>query len=275
MTPGFFQILVFGAPYVLSPRAGMLPGSTAAPGGYDAASSCRGLKGIGWACEVAAMLPRTPPDSPTLFEAIPLVPDFSLELAAAKAGHWPVAGTDEAGRGPLAGPVVAAAVILDPDNIPPGLNDSKKLTASQRDALFDLILATAEVSIAASGPRHIDEKNILRASLDAMRRAVAGLAVAPAYVVADGRDVPKGLACPGKAVIKGDARSVSIAAASIVAKVTRDRMMARAGLVFPAYGFAKHAGYGTAQHRKAIETNGPCPLHRMSFRPLRRDDGEQ
>ncbi len=217
------------------------------------------------------MLPRTPPDSPKLFEEIPLAPDFNLELLARKAGHWPVAGTDEAGRGPLAGPVVAAAVILDPDNIPEGLNDSKKLTAKQREALFDAIIATSEVSIAASGPRHIDDRNILRASLDAMRRAVAGLSVAPAYVLADGRDVPQGLSCPGKAVIKGDSRSVSIAAASIIAKVTRDRMMARAHLVFPAYGFAKHAGYGTAQHRNGIDEHGPCSLHRMSFRPLRKD----
>lgn len=217
------------------------------------------------------MSPRTSPDSPTLFDSIPPVPDFSIELMARKAGHWPVAGTDEAGRGPLAGPVVAAAVILDPDKIPDGLNDSKKLTLKQRDALFEAIMRTSVVSIASSGPRHIDERNILRASLDAMRRAVAGLEIPAAYVLADGRDVPPGLTCPGKAVIKGDARSVSIAAASIIAKVTRDRMMARSGLVYPEYGFAKHAGYGTAAHRAGIETHGPCPLHRMSFRPLRKD----
>jgi len=207
-----------------------------------------------------------------LFEEVPLVPDFSLELLARQAGHWPVAGTDEAGRGPLAGPVVAAAVILDPNNIPDGLNDSKQLTALQREVLFEAIMETAEVSIAASSPRHIDERNILRASLDAMRRAVAGLAVTPSYVLADGRDVPQGLCCPGKAVIQGDARSVSIAAASIIAKVTRDRMMARAHHVFPVYGFANHVGYGTPQHRAGIEAHGPCSLHRMSFRPLRKDD---
>ncbi len=217
------------------------------------------------------MLVRTPPDSPMLFDS-PLTCDFSLELAARDAGHWPVAGTDEAGRGPLAGPVVAAAVILDPDNIPDGLNDSKKLSLKQREALFEAIMATAHVSIASSGPRLIDEINILRASLDAMRRAVACLPVAPAHVLVDGRDVPKGLSCSGKAVIKGDSRSVSIAAASIIAKVTRDRMMERAGLVYPAYGFAKHAGYGTKQHRDAIISDGPCPLHRMSFRPLKKDD---
>jgi ribonuclease HII len=217
------------------------------------------------------MLQSTPPDSPSLFDLVPPVPDFSLELAARKAGHWPVAGTDEAGRGPLAGPVVAAAVILDPEHIPQGLNDSKQLSLKERERLFEDILATAHVSIAASGPRHIDEKNILRASLDAMRRAIAGLSLAPAMVLADGRDVPPGLACPGKAVIKGDARSVSIAAASIIAKVTRDRMMTRADLVYPAYGFDAHAGYGTARHRAAIDTSGPCPLHRMTFRPLRKD----
>ncbi|AYC99827.1 ribonuclease HII [Neorhizobium sp. NCHU2750] len=215
---------------------------------------------------------RTPPDSPMLFDPSALACDFSLELAARKAGHWPVAGTDEAGRGPLAGPVVAAAVILDPDNIPAGLNDSKKLSLKQREKLFEAIMATAHVSIASSGPALIDGINILRASLDAMRRAVAGLAVAPAHVLVDGRDVPKGLSCSGQAVIKGDSRSVSIAAASIIAKVTRDRMMERAGLVYPAYGFAKHAGYGTKQHRDAIIADGPCPLHRMSFRPLKVDD---
>jgi len=216
------------------------------------------------------MLVRTPPDSPMLFDK-PITCDFSLELSARKAGHWPVAGTDEAGRGPLAGPVVAAAVILDPDNIPFGLNDSKQLSLAKREQLFEAIMATAHVSIASSGPRLIDEINILRASLDAMRRAVAGLPLAPAHVLIDGRDVPKGLSCSGQAVIKGDSRSVSIAAASIIAKVTRDRMMERAGIVYPAYGFAKHAGYGTKQHRDAIIADGPCPLHRMSFRPLKKD----
>jgi ribonuclease HII len=113
--------------------------------------------------------------------------------------------------------------------------------------------------------------NILRASLDAMRRSILGLTTSPAIILADGRDVPSGIACPGRAVIKGDARSVSIAAASIVAKVMRDRMMEQAGELFPHYGFAGHAGYGTAAHRRAIEQHGACPLHRMSFRPLRQD----
>ncbi|MCO5731117.1 ribonuclease HII [Rhizobium sp. SSA_523] len=212
---------------------------------------------------------RATPDDPEGLS--PLRPDFSLELAARAAGHWPVAGTDEAGRGPLAGPVVAAAVILDPDRIPEGLDDSKRLTSRQREHLFEEIMATAEVCIASAGPRLIDERNILRASLDAMRRAVRGLSLPPAYVLTDGRDIPPGLDCAAKAVIGGDSRSVSIAAASIIAKVTRDRMMARAHLVYPAYGFVSHAGYATAQHRNAIDAEGPCPLHRMSFRPLRKE----
>jgi len=214
---------------------------------------------------------RTPPDSPLLFEDVPLTPDFKLELKARKAGHWPVAGADEAGRGPLAGPVVAAAVILDPKRIPEGLNDSKQLSAARREELFVQILATATVSIASSSATRIDDTDIRKASLDAMRRAICGLSIPAAYVLTDGLDVPQGLDCPGQAVVKGDARSVSIAAASIVAKVTRDRMMSRAHLVFPDYGFAAHAGYGTAQHRAGIEAHGPCPLHRMTFRPLRKD----
>ena len=212
---------------------------------------------------------RTPPDSPGLFPDLPLVPDFSLESRAKRRGSWPVAGTDEAGRGPLAGPVVAAAVILDPKRIPEGLNDSKKLSASQREALYQVILREATVSIASSSPRRIDLIDIRKASLDAMRRAVAGLDQEARHVLADGRDVPPGLICAGEAVVKGDARSVSIAAASIVAKVMRDRMMVRAGLVYPDYGFEVHAGYGTDRHRSAIVTQGPCPLHRMSFRPLK------
>lgn len=222
-------------------------------------------------CELRRMSRRAPPDSPMLFEDIPLVPTFELELIARRAGHWPVAGADEVGRGPLAGPVVAAAVILDPERIPNGLNDSKQLSAARREELFVEILATATVSIASSSATRIDTTDIRKASLDAMRRAICGLAMPASYVLTDGLDVPTGLACPGKAVVKGDARSFSIAAASIVAKVTRDRMMTRAGVVFPAYGFAAHAGYGTAQHRAGIEEHGPCSLHRMSFRPLRKE----
>lgn len=212
---------------------------------------------------------NTASDSPALFDLTGTGPDFSLELEAQKRGEWPVAGTDEAGRGPLAGPVVAAAVILDPDNIPEGLNDSKKLSKARREFLFERILETSQVSIASSGPALIDRMNILRASLDAMRRAVVGLQSPPALVLADGRDIPPGIGCAGKAVIKGDGRSVSIAAASIVAKVTRDRMMEKAGSIHPAYGFEAHSGYGTPTHLRAIAANGPCILHRMSFRPMR------
>jgi ribonuclease HII len=218
------------------------------------------------------MKSRTPPDSPDLFAGLPAGPSFEFEQLAERRGLFPVAGTDEAGRGPLAGPVVAAAVILDPRNTPSGLNDSKKLSAAQRESLFDAILETSVVSIASSSPRHIDRRDIRKASLDAMRRAVAGLAVAPRHVLVDGRDVPPSLTASAQALVKGDSRSLSIAAASIVAKVMRDRMMARAGLVHPAYGFEIHAGYGTERHRSAIAVHGPCPLHRMSFRPLRTDD---
>ncbi|WLS09462.1 ribonuclease HII [Shinella sumterensis] len=216
------------------------------------------------------MAKSTSSDSRLLFD-MPEGPDFSMEMAARKRGLWPVAGTDEAGRGPLAGPVVAAAVVLDPDNIPEGLHDSKQLSAARREMLFARIMETAFVSVASSSSRRIDTIDIRKASLDAMRRAVAGLEVAPKLVLTDGRDVPPGLACEGRAVVKGDALSVSISAASIVAKVMRDRMMARAEETYPGYGFAVHAGYATQVHRTAIESIGPCRLHRMSFRPLRKE----
>jgi ribonuclease HII len=213
---------------------------------------------------------RMPADSPTLF-SLASAPVLSFEDEAVKQGFLHIAGADEAGRGPLAGPVVAAAVIVDRDDIPKGLNDSKKLTAKTREALFDQILKTSIVAVASSSAATIDRTDIRKASLEAMRKALALLAIKPDFALIDGRDIPPGLHCPGKALVKGDARSLSIAAASIVAKVTRDRMMARAGLVFPAYGFGKHAGYGTANHRAAIATEGASPLHRMSFRPLRKD----
>ncbi|MFD1327381.1 ribonuclease HII [Mycoplana ramosa] len=213
---------------------------------------------------------RATTDSPLLFD-LPEGPDFLMELAARKAGQWPVAGADEAGRGPLAGPVVAAAVILDPERIPDGLHDSKQLTAAKREALFAAIMATAMVTVASSSARRIDRTDIRKASLDAMRRAVNALPVRPGLVLTDGLDVPPGLGCDGRAVVKGDARVLSIAAASIVAKVIRDRMMARAETTYPAYGFSAHAGYATERHRDAIGQFGPCVLHRMSFRPFRSD----
>ena len=184
-------------------------------------------------------------------------------------GFMPIAGADEAGRGPLAGPVVASAVILDPARIPAGLNDSKQLTAARREELFAEILATSEVAISSLSAGSIDRYNILRASLEAMRRAVASLPRTARFVLVDGRDIPAGLSCPAKALVKGDARSYSIAAASIVAKVTRDRMMRAAGMTFPHYGFEQHAGYATEVHREAIKAHGPCAIHRMSFSPFK------
>ncbi len=214
---------------------------------------------------------RARPDSPLLFD-LPIRPDFSLEKAARRDGFWPVAGTDEAGRGPLAGPVAAAAVILDPDDIPEGLDDSKRLDAAAREAAFADILARATaISFASLCAGSIDAGDIRKASLEAMRRAVACLSLPPLMVLADGRDVPPGLPCHGRAVVKGDQRSQSIAAASIVAKVMRDRMMAHAGGCDGRYGFEIHMGYATARHRSAIGEHGPMPrLHRLSFAPFRR-----
>jgi ribonuclease HII len=198
-----------------------------------------------------------------------IVPTFRFEKGLMRDGFLPVAGVDEAGRGPLAGPVVASAVILDPRRIPKGLNDSKQLTAARREELYEEILATADVAISSLSAIAIDRTNILKASLEAMRRAVASLPKRARFVLIDGRDVPPGLTCPGKALVKGDARSFSIAAASIVAKVTRDRMMQAAGLTFPQYGFEQHAGYATEVHRAAITNHGPCAIHRMTFSPFR------
>ena len=197
-------------------------------------------------------------------------PDYTLETRLAEQGCRLVAGADEAGRGPLAGPVVAAAVILDPANIPPGLNDSKKLTAKRREVLFDEIATTSLAVCWHSANREtIDQLNILRASLDAMAQALNGLPTGYDHALIDGRDVPPGLVAPAQAVIKGDARSVSVAAASIIAKVIRDRMMVRADPIFPAFGFAGHKGYGSRKHLDAIREQGPCPLHRRSFSPMK------
>ncbi|MCR4268635.1 ribonuclease HII [Nitratireductor sp. ZSWI3] len=213
---------------------------------------------------------RARSDSPPLFD-LPVRPDFHMEAGLMREGHMPVAGLDEAGRGPLAGPVVAAAVILDKDRVPEGLDDSKRLTAEAREVLFRAIVETAvSVSVASLSASSIDGSDILRASLEAMRRAVAGLCTEPRFALADGRDIPPGLPCPARAVVKGDQRSQSIAAASIVAKVTRDRMMARAAFVAPHHGFEAHMGYATKRHRLAISEHGPVlRLHRMSFAPLR------
>jgi len=198
---------------------------------------------------------------------LPSGPDFAREKKIMRRGVTPVAGCDEAGRGPLAGPVVAAAVILDPKKIPAGLNDSKQLSKHAREALFEEICATAHISVASISARFIDQSDIRKASLEAMRRAVLGLSLAPRHVLVDGRDLPA-LPCDGDAVIGGDGLSVSIAAASIIAKVTRDRMMERVGIALPAYGFEAHMGYGTKQHRDAIAAHGPCAYHRLSFSPF-------
>ncbi|MEM8840000.1 MAG: ribonuclease HII [Pseudomonadota bacterium] len=195
-------------------------------------------------------------------------PDFAHEAALLKAGYQVIAGCDEVGRGPLAGPVVAAAVILDPFNIPDGLNDSKKLTQAKRENLYGEILSRAIVSIVQIPAKTIDRINIGKASLKAMRDAILNLSIVPDVGLFDGRQVPAGLDCRCEALVKGDQRSVSIAAASIIAKVTRDRMMEEAGRHHPAYGFEAHKGYGTAVHRSAIEEHGPTLLHRMSFKPL-------
>ncbi len=193
---------------------------------------------------------------------------FTRERAAYKAGIAPVAGADEAGRGPLAGPVVAAAVILDPKRVPRGLDDSKKLTREKRETLFAEICATAEVSVSLAPPARIDRDNIRQASLWALASAVRGLPRLPGLVFVDGNDPPP-LPCQLEMVIGGDALIASIAAASIVAKVTRDRLMAGLGAAFPAYGFERHMGYGTPEHSVALRTHGPCPHHRRSFAPVR------
>ncbi|MDE0331245.1 MAG: ribonuclease HII [Nitrospinae bacterium] len=193
---------------------------------------------------------------------------YSIERELASAGCSPVAGVDEAGRGPLAGPVVAAAVVLDPGNPVAGLDDSKKLTPRQREALLPEILAKAlAVSLAAAGPREIERINILQASLRAMAAAVGGLRPAPAHVLVDGnRRIPTLL--PQTPLVKGDSRCACIAAASVVAKVYRDRLMARMDGRYPGYGFGKHKGYPTRDHLAALERFGPCRIHRRTFRSV-------
>lgn len=196
-----------------------------------------------------------------------LVPSFKRERALLKQGVGPVAGCDEAGRGPLAGPVVAAAVILDPRRIPRGLNDSKKLTAEKRDALFEEICATASFAVAYASPARIDRDNILRASLWALARAVASLPDAPQHVFVDGRDkIDTTAVC--QPVIGGDALVLSIAAASIIAKVSRDRLMCRLAEDCPGYGFEVHKGYGVPQHLAALNELGPSIHHRRLFAPV-------
>lgn len=195
-------------------------------------------------------------------------PDFTFEHNAMARGARLVAGVDEVGRGPLAGPVTAAAVILKPDDIPDGLNDSKKLSANRREALWETIHAKAEVSIAHASVEEIDELNILRASHLAMERAVAGLPCQPDEVLIDGNMIPKGITLPAQAIIKGDTRVLSISAASIVAKVCRDRVMWDLAQHYPGYGWETNAGYPSKSHRAALQNLGITPHHRRSFKPV-------
>lgn len=191
-------------------------------------------------------------------------PDLSHEDALGGV----IAGVDEAGRGPLAGPVTAAAVILDQARIPPGLNDSKVLSATRRDILFDLIQAQASVAIGWASVAEIDALNIREASLLAMRRAVEGLPTRPDTALIDGNACPKDLPCRGVTLVKGDAKSLSIAAASIIAKVARDRLMAGLAKDHPGYGWEVNQGYPTAAHLAALQDMGVTPHHRRSFRPV-------
>jgi len=194
-------------------------------------------------------------------------PTFARERRAIVRGFSPVAGCDEAGRGPLAGPVVAAAVILDPKRIPRGLNDSKRLTPEEREALYEKICASAQVAVAFGSRARIDRDNIRQASLWALARAVAALPVPPRLVFVDGCD-RIAVACECQAVIGGDGLVASVAAASIVAKVTRDRLMARLGAAIPGYGFERHMGYSVPEHFAALSRLGPTPHHRRSFGPV-------
>ena len=195
-----------------------------------------------------------------------LFPHFRFEREAMAQGCRWVAGVDEVGRGPLAGPVGVAAVILDPDDLPEGLDD-KALSEAQRDELRPVIFGRAlSVSIVFASPEEIDVQNIRGAALRAMARAVGALSLRPDLALIDGRDVPEGLVCPARPIVGGDALSLSIAAASIIAKTTRDALMRNLARDFPQYGFASHVGYATALHRQALALAGPCPDHRRSFR---------
>jgi len=217
--------------------------------------------------KAAAPAPRLPLDEP------PRRPNFRRERAAMRRGIFPVAGCDEAGRGPLAGPVVAAAVILDPERVPKGLDDSKRLTPGRREALYAKICATAQVAVAFAPPSRIDCHNIRQASLWALARAVAALPVTPRLVFVDGCD-RIAVSCECQAVIGGDGLLVSVAAASIVAKVTRDRLMTRLGLLYPGYGFEQHKGYSVPEHCKALVRLGPTIHHRRSFAPVAASYGD-
>ncbi len=198
------------------------------------------------------------------------LPDFLLESELLDDGNVRIAGVDEAGRGPLAGPVVAAAVVLNPHAIPDGLDDSKALSEARRLALYDTICKRCEVAVCSAPAKRIDAINIRAATLWAMAQAISALSVRPCAVLVDGRDSPQGIdpAIAVRTVVGGDRQSQSIAAASIVAKVTRDRLMARCDAAYPGYGFSRHKGYGTPAHLKALRQYGPSAVHRWSFAPV-------
>ena len=195
-------------------------------------------------------------------------PDFAFERAAHAQGFLRIAGVDEVGRGPLAGPVTAAAVVLNPESIPDGLNDSKKLSAATRARLMAELTEVADVSVAHASVAEIDALNILQASHLAMKRAIAGLSQPAGLALIDGNRAPQDLAIPSRCIVKGDTRSQSIAAASIVAKFRRDRLMADLAQQHPGYGWERNVGYPTAEHKKALQNLGVTPHHRRSFRPV-------
>ncbi|HML45015.1 MAG TPA: ribonuclease HII [Hyphomicrobium zavarzinii] len=197
-----------------------------------------------------------------------IVPTFELEAAELSLAGGPIVGIDEAGRGPWAGPVVAAAVVLDPDRIPQGIDDSKALEAEDRERLFERISATAlAIGVGIGDVERIDRDNILAATMWAMTDAVKRLSCRPRLAIIDGNRAPR-LSCQTRTIVKGDAKCLSIAAASIVAKVTRDRMMIALAREIPGYGFERHKGYGTPEHRAALVRLGITPHHRRSFRPV-------
>jgi ribonuclease HII len=197
-------------------------------------------------------------------------PDYTFERLATLQGARRIVGVDEVGRGPLCGPVTVAAVWLDPATIPHGLADSKRLSARARAQMFDTIMADADVGIGHASAAEIDQINILQATYLAMQRAIAALGVPPDHLLIDGNRLPRDLPCPAQAVIKGDGRVLSIAAASIIAKVTRDRIMADLDQRYPGYGWAENAGYPTKRHKNAIADLGVTPEHRRSFAPIRK-----
>lgn len=194
------------------------------------------------------------------------MPDYEFEKAAVNSGFSCICGVDEAGRGPLAGPVCAAAVILPEGAVIEGLDDSKKLTEKKREKLYDIIKTTAVAySVAYGTLEEIETVNILEATYLAMNRAIEGLNVKPDFALIDGNRVPRGIKIPCETVVKGDSKSMSVAAASVLAKVTRDRLMLEYDKKYPEYNFKKHKGYGTKEHTELIKQYGPCEIHRLSF----------